>query len=112
MEADWPGLSQLPDFKPSFPQFRGKQWMEVAEIKAPVFCLGGGAVRGRRFGTSQHSSVQLLAQLFWDGSGEGLPLGSKNSSAGWCAASGLRVPIAESLESSPLLNAACLIAAG
>jgi len=28
-EAEWPGLAELPDFKPTFPKWRRKQWAEI-----------------------------------------------------------------------------------
>merc|ERR1719162_2698423 len=35
-EADWPDLSSLPDFKPSFPKFPRKQWSEIRNMVAQV----------------------------------------------------------------------------
>ncbi|CAE7509623.1 CDC28 [Symbiodinium microadriaticum] len=41
-EADWPGLSSLPDFKPTFPQWRRRPWTEIRNIASQ---LGSAGVR-------------------------------------------------------------------
>lgn len=47
-EAEWPGLSELPDFKPSFPQPLGKE--------CDLSCFQGGAsVLGARFVIRWHN---------------------------------------------------------
>jgi len=33
-EVDWPGLSQLPDFKPTFPQWQRRPWSEIRNTAA------------------------------------------------------------------------------
>merc|ERR1719263_275878 len=35
-EADWPGLSALPDFKMTFPQWRRKPWSEIKNASATL----------------------------------------------------------------------------
>lgn len=35
-EADWPGLSDLPDFKPTFPQWRRRPWAEIRNTAAQL----------------------------------------------------------------------------
>lgn len=35
-EADWPGLSELPDFKPSFPKWANKGWANIRNTVAQV----------------------------------------------------------------------------
>jgi len=35
-EADWPGLSELPDYKPTFPQWRKRPWTEIRNTAAQL----------------------------------------------------------------------------
>jgi len=35
-EADWPGLSELPDFKPTFPKWRAKGWANIRTTLAQL----------------------------------------------------------------------------
>merc|ERR1712224_1018681 len=35
-EAEWPGLSELPDFKPTFPKWRAKGWSNIRNTAAQV----------------------------------------------------------------------------
>jgi len=35
-EADWPGLSDLPDYKPTFPQWRKRPWTEIRNTAAQL----------------------------------------------------------------------------
>merc|ERR1712072_1358999 len=35
-EADWPGLSELPDFKPTFPKWPAKGWAKIRNVQAQL----------------------------------------------------------------------------
>jgi len=39
-EAEWPGLSALPDFKPSFPKWRPKGWANIRNTSAQLGATG------------------------------------------------------------------------
>jgi len=39
-EAMWPGLSELPDFKPSFPKWQPKEWSKIRNTHAQVGTTG------------------------------------------------------------------------
>jgi len=39
-EAAWPGLSALPDFKPTFPQWRHKGWVNIRNTHAQIGTTG------------------------------------------------------------------------
>jgi serine/threonine protein kinase len=39
-EAMWPGLSELPDFKPSFPKWQPKEWSKIRNTHAQVGAVG------------------------------------------------------------------------
>jgi len=39
-EANWPGLSELPDFKPSFPKWRAKGWANIRNTSAQLGATG------------------------------------------------------------------------
>jgi len=39
-EVEWPGLSELPDFKPSFPQWRKRPWSEIRNTVAQLGMAG------------------------------------------------------------------------
>ncbi|CAE6924283.1 Cdk2 [Symbiodinium natans] len=69
-EADWPGLSDLPDFKPSFPQWRRRPWTEIRNIAAQLGAAGVRLLdsmlrydpvnRVSAKQTLQHESVKLI----------------------------------------------------
>jgi len=39
-EVEWPGLSELPDFKPSFPQWRKRPWSEIRNTVSQLGMAG------------------------------------------------------------------------
>jgi len=39
-EVDWPGISELPDFKPTFPKWRHKGWENIRNVQAVMGAAG------------------------------------------------------------------------
>ncbi|CAJ1338956.1 unnamed protein product [Effrenium voratum] len=63
-EGEWPGLSELPDFKPTFPQWRRRPWSEIRNAASQLGAAGTRLLDDcmLRYDPSQRISAKLSLQ--------------------------------------------------